>query len=92
MASDIITNPVQESTPETKSAEKKRRKKIPGIYQRGNRWQIDATYKGIRLQERCATPEMAESALRKLKTLIDEDRYLDRKRESQETMEQLAER
>ena len=92
MANDIITNPVQESTPESKPAEKKRRKKIPGIYQRGNRWQIDATYKGIRLQERCATPEMAESALRKLKTLIDEDRYLDRKRESQETMGQLAER
>jgi site-specific recombinase XerD len=92
MANDIVTEPIQQATPETKPAEKKRRKKIPGIYQRGNRWQIDTFYKGIRLRETCATPEMADSVLRKLKTLIDEGRYLDRKRESQETMGQLAER
>ena len=91
MAETIIPNPAIETTVENKP-EKKRRKKIPGIYQRGNRWQIDTFYKGIRLRETCATPEMAESVLRKLKTLIDEGKYLDKKKESQDTMQQLAER
>ncbi len=92
MANDILDNPIQESTQENKAAEKKRRKKIPGIYKRGNRWQIDTTYKWIRLRETCATFEMAESALRKQKTLIDEGRYLDKKKESQDTLAQLGEK
>jgi integrase len=92
MATDILTNPIPESTTENKPETKKRRKHIPGIYERGNRYQIDATYKGIRIQERCVTFEMAEAALRKQKTLIDEEKYLDKKRESNDTLEQLSEK
>lgn len=88
MANDIVNEAIPEPTTETK----KRHKKIPGIYKRGNRYQIDATYKGIRVQERCVTFEMAESVLRKQKTLIDEGRYLDKKKESSETLEQLGEK
>jgi integrase len=86
MATDILN----ESSPEPET--KKRHKKVPGIYKRGSRYQIDATYKGIRIQERCVTFEMAESALRKQKTLIDEGRYLDKKKEANETLEQLGKR
>jgi integrase len=82
MATDIVNDAIPQATPETK----KRQKKIPGIYRRGKRYQIDATYKGIRIQERCVTFELAESVLRKQKTLIDEGRYLDKKHESTETL------
>jgi len=91
MAEDIVTDLIPESTTETKS-KKKHQKRIPGIYKRGNRWQIDTFYKCIRLRDNCATPEMAEANLRKMKTLIDEGRYLDKKHESKETLEEFAER
>jgi integrase len=92
MADEILPKPEPETTQETKPTEKKRHKKIPGIYKRGNRWQIDATYKGIRLQETCATLEMAEAVLRKQKTSIDEDKYLDKERRSTVTLGEFAER
>jgi integrase len=92
MANDILTNPVQESTPETKPAEKKHRKKIPGIYQRGNRWQIDTFYKGIRLRDSCSMPEAADASLRKMKTLVDEGRWLEKRREVKETIGEFAKR
>ncbi len=88
MATDIVNEAIPQPTPEKKN----RRKKIKGIYQRRQVWQIDTFYKGIRLRETCATPEMAESALRKLKTSIDEGRYLDKKKESKDTLAQLGER
>jgi integrase len=69
------------------------RKKWPqGIMPRGNRWRIDTFYKGVRIRETCATPEMAETNLRKIQTLIDEGRYLEKKRESKETLGQFADR
>ena len=79
MANDIVNEQIPEPTTETK----KRHKKFHGIYKRGIRFQIDATYKGIRCRRRCVTFEMAESVLRKQKTLIDEGRYLDKKKESE---------
>ena len=54
-----------------------RKKLPPGIMPRGNRWRIDTFYKGHRIRETCATLEMAEANLRKMQTLIDEDRYLE---------------
>jgi integrase len=91
MADDIVTDTVQESTAETKS-KKKHQKRIPGIYRRGQRWQIDATYKGIRIQETCATMEMAEAVLRKQKTSIDEDKYLDKECKSTVNLGEFAKR
>jgi integrase len=91
MVENILRDEIPNTTTEITN-KKKHRKRTPGIYQRGNRWQIDATYQGIRIQESCSTPEMAESALRKLKTSIDEGRYLDKKKESSETMAQLGEK
>ena len=38
-----------------------KKKLPPGIKPRGNRWRIDTFYKGYRIRESCATPEMAES-------------------------------
>ncbi|MGA2262303.1 MAG: site-specific integrase [Acidobacteriota bacterium] len=93
MAEDILRDAIPNSTLESTPTEtKKRRKKILGISQRGNCWQIDTFYKGIRLRERCATQEMAEQNLRKMKTLIDEGRYMEMKRESKETVGQFAKR
>jgi integrase len=86
MATDILNEAIPDPTPENKPEAKKRQKKVPGIYKRGNRWQIDTTYKWIRLRETCATFEMAESALRKQKTLVDEGRYLEKKHKSTETL------
>jgi integrase len=48
-------------------------------------------YKGARLRETCATQDMAESVLRKMKTLVDEGRYLEKKREPKETLGEFAE-
>jgi integrase len=68
-----------------------RNKKLPpGVKPRGNRWRIDTFYKGFRIRETCATPEMAETNLRKIQTLIDEGRYLEKKRESKETLGEFA--
>jgi integrase len=92
MANDILTNSVRESTPETRPAEKKRRKKVPGVYERGNRWQIDTFYKGIRLRDSCSTPEAADASLRKMKTLVDEGRWLEKRREVKETLGEFAKR
>jgi integrase len=69
------------------------KKKLPsGVSPRGNRWRIDTFYKGLRIRETCATPEMAETNLRKIQTLIDEGRYLEKKRESKETLGQVRDR
>lgn len=68
------------------------RKKRRGYYQRGNKWQIDTSYKGIRIRELVATEEMAEKELRKIQTLIDENRYLEMKRRSKMTLGQFAKR
>jgi len=56
------------------------RKKNKGYYQRGQKWQIDTSYKSIRIRELVATEEMAKIGLRKVQTLIDENRYLELKR------------
>ena len=69
-----------------------RKKLPPGITSRGNSWRIDTFYKGIRIRETCATPEMAEANLRKIQTLIDEGRYLEKKRESRETLGEVRDR
>jgi integrase len=70
-----------------------RNKKLPpGVKPRGNRWRIDTFYKGVRIRETCATPEMAETNLRKIQTLIDEERYLEKKRESKETLAEMQDR
>ncbi len=69
-----------------------KKKLPPGIIQRGNRWRIDTFYKGIRIRETCATPEMAETNLRKIQTLIDEGRYLEKKKVSRETLEEVSKR
>ncbi len=69
-----------------------KKKLPPGITPRGNRWRIDTFYKGVRIRETCATPEMAETNLRKIQTLIDEGRYLEKKRESKETLGQIRDR
>jgi hypothetical protein len=93
MADNILRDVIPNSTPENKPTEiKKRRKKIPGINQRGSRWQIDTLYKGIRLRDNCATPEMAEANLRKMKTLVDEGRWLDKKRKSIVTLGEFTDR
>jgi hypothetical protein len=63
------------------------KKKLPsGIAPRGIRWRVDTFYKGVRIRETCATPEMAETNLRKIQTLIDEGRYLEKKREPKDTL------
>jgi hypothetical protein len=69
-----------------------RKKSPPGVILRGNRWRIDTFYKGVRIRETCATPEMAETNLRKIQTLIDEGRYLEKKREAKETLGQIRDR
>jgi integrase len=69
-----------------------KKKLPPGIAPRGNRWRIDTFFKGVRIRETCATPEMAETNLRKIQTLIDEDRYLEKKRVSKDTLGQFADR
>jgi len=69
-----------------------KKKLPPGITPRGHRWRIDTFYKGLRIRETCATPEMAETNLRKIQTLIDEGRYLEKKRESKETLGQVRDR
>lgn len=93
MADDILRDTVPESTPEIKPTEaKKRQKKVPGIFKRGSRWQIDTFYKGIRLRDSCATPEAADASLRKMKTLVDEGRWLDKKRKSIVTLGKFTDR
>ena len=70
----------------------KKKKIPPGVYQRGNRWRIDTFYKGHRLRESCATLDMAETNLRKMQTLVDEGRFLEKRRECKVTLGQLSER
>lgn len=67
-------------------------KKEPGIFQRGARWQIDTFYQGHRLRASFATLPAARKNLNKLRSLIDEGRYLDKKREPKETLSELMER
>jgi len=69
-----------------------KKKLPPGIAPRGNRWRIDTFYKGIRIRETCATPEMAETNLQKIQTLIDEGRYLEKRRQPKETLQEFSER
>jgi integrase len=69
-----------------------KKKLPPGIKPRGNRWRIDTFYKGHRIRETCATPEMAETNLRKIQTLIDEGKYLEKKREAKETLGEVRDR
>jgi len=65
------------------------RKKGKGYRQRGSKWQIDTSHKGIRIRELVATPEMAEKTIKKIQTLIDEDRYLEMKKRSKATLDQF---
>ena len=68
-----------------------KKKKLPhGVSQRGNRWRIDTFYKGHRIRESCATPEMAETNLRKIQTLIDEGRYLEKKKQPKEKLGEFS--
>jgi len=70
-----------------------RKKKLPpGIKPRGNRWRIDTFYKGFKIRETCATPEMAETNLRKIQTLIDEGRYMEKRRQPKETLGEFSDR
>jgi hypothetical protein len=71
-----------------------KKQKIRGIYGRGNKWIINRapTYKGQRIWDTCATFEMAEMNLRKEMTLLDKGRWLDRKKQPKETLEQFSER
>jgi len=55
-------------------------------------WRIDTSYQGIRIRELVATEEMARILLRKAKTLIDENRYLELKRKSKVTLSQFLKR
>lgn len=59
MADEILPHPIPEE-PGARAAPQKRRKKIPGIYERGSRWQIDTFYKSHRLRETCATFDAAD--------------------------------
>ena len=65
-----------------------KKKRTPGIYERGNKWIVNTTYKYHRIWETCATEEMAETNLRKVMTLIDEGRYLEKKCQPKETLGQ----
>ena len=67
-----------------------KKKLPPGITPRGYRWRIDTFYKGVRIRESCATPEMAEANLRKIQTLVDEGRYLEKKRDPKETLGEFS--
>jgi integrase len=62
-----------------------RKKKKLGVFKHGSKWRYDTYYRGHRLREAYATPEAAEENLRKVKTLIDEGRYLEKKRISDVT-------
>ncbi len=68
------------------------RRRRRGFYPRGNKWQVDTSYKGIRIRELVATEEMAEKELRKAQTLIDENRYLEMKRKSKATLGRFLEK
>ena len=70
----------------------RKKKKMPGIYERGNKWIINTTYKGQRIWDTCATLEMAETNLRKEMTLIDEGRWLEKKHQPKERLDQFSER
>ena len=65
------------------------RKKGKGYYRRGAKWRIDTSHKGIRIRELVATTEMAEKTIKKIQTLIDEDRYLEMKKRSKATLGQF---
>ena len=65
-------------------------KKEPGICKLGNRWEIDTFYHGQRLRDSCATLPAARKNLLKMKTLIDEARYLEKKRVPKETLGEFA--
>jgi len=93
MASTILPDIGPESASESKPTEKKKRKKkIPGVYKRGSRWIVDTYYRGLRIRESFATPEMAEANLFKMKSLIDEGRFLEKKRRPKETIGEFATR
>ena len=93
MANDILRDEIPNSTTENKTDEPKEApEKVSGIYKHGKRWRIDTYYKFIQLRESFATFEMAESALRKMKTLIDEGRWLDKKKESTDTVGEVIKR
>ncbi len=68
------------------------KKRIPGIYECGNKWVINTTYKYHRIWDTCATEDMAETNLRKVMTLIDEGRYLEKKCQPKETLDQIGKR
>ncbi len=53
------------------------------------RWIIDTTYKGHKIWETYATPESAEANLHKITSLIDEGKYLDKKKECKKTFGDL---
>jgi integrase len=89
--SDVSPEGADEA-PELRPASKKRRRKVPGIYERGNRWRVDTFYKGQRLRESCATLEMAQQNLRKMQSLVDEGRFLEKTRESTVTLGEFTTR
>ena len=67
-------------------------RKEPGIYHRGTRWEVDTFYHGQRLRDSCATLPAARKNLLKMKTLIDEERYLDKKTEPKGTLGEIADK
>ncbi len=67
-----------------------RKKKKTAIFQHGKKWRYDTYYRGHRLRESYATEEAAEEILRKVKTLIDEERYLEKRIQSTITVGEFA--
>lgn len=57
----------------------RKNRKMAGIYQRGDRWVVNAVYRYQRIWATCATSQMAVSILQKKRTEIDEGRFLDKK-------------
>jgi integrase len=66
--------------------------KLKGIYQRGNNWRINTAYKGQKILETCASRDSAETTLSKIKTLIDEGRWLQKRKITNTTLKQVTEK
>ena len=62
------------------------KRKMPGIFIRGGRYQVDTHYRNHRIRASFLTREAAEANLMKAKSLIDEGKWFDKKTESQVTL------
>jgi integrase len=70
-----------------------RQRKIPsGIYQRGNRWKVDTHYKGLAIKDSFAFLDAAVENLNKMKSLVDEGKYLEKKKVCKENLGQVIDK